>query len=94
MVICHFLKSTVKDNINWLLVFKNSIRMGFLSFGPTRKLFLAEGKKKLDPLVIDYPDNKIHRISRCGEFSSAVVCWTSILWNNIHVQRRNQQKHS
>jgi hypothetical protein len=37
MVICLFWKSIVKDNENWLLVFQNSSRRGFLALGPNGK---------------------------------------------------------
>jgi hypothetical protein len=46
MVICHFRISIVKDNENWLLVFKDSARRGFLALGANEKIFLARGKKK------------------------------------------------
>jgi hypothetical protein len=37
MVICHFSISTVKDNENRLLVFKNSARRVFLAIGSNRR---------------------------------------------------------
>jgi hypothetical protein len=46
MVICNFRISTVKDNENWLLVFKNSVREGFLAIGANGKTIFGprEGK--------------------------------------------------
>jgi hypothetical protein len=47
MVICHFWRSIVKDNENWLFVLK--IVPGGISWslGPTGELFLIWGKKKV-----------------------------------------------
>jgi hypothetical protein len=47
MVICHFWIIIVKDNENWLLVFKNSDRRGFLALGSYGKIITGpmEGKR-------------------------------------------------
>jgi hypothetical protein len=46
MVLFNFLRSIVKDSENWLLVFRNTARRGFLDLGSNRKTILGprEGK--------------------------------------------------
>jgi hypothetical protein len=46
MVICHFWISTVKDKVNWLLVFKNSARRGFLALRSNGKTILGPREEK------------------------------------------------
>jgi hypothetical protein len=46
MVICHFWISIVKNNANWLLVFKNSARRGFLALESSRKTILGPWEEK------------------------------------------------
>jgi hypothetical protein len=45
MVICHFGTDIAKENENWLLLLKNSVRGGFLAIESTEKLSLALRKK-------------------------------------------------
>jgi hypothetical protein len=46
MVICHFCKRIVKDNENWLLLFINSPRWGFLVLWYNGKSILGTRKEK------------------------------------------------
>jgi hypothetical protein len=50
VVICYFWVAIVKDNENWLLVFKNNARRGFLAHGSNGKATLARGRKDVEPL--------------------------------------------
>lgn len=46
IVICNFWINTVKDNKNWLLVFKNSAWRGFLALGPYGEIILRPKEKE------------------------------------------------
>jgi hypothetical protein len=47
MVICYFWRSILKDNENWLLVFKNSVWKSFITLGSYRKTILGSREENM-----------------------------------------------